>query len=210
MSHVIVGRASELDRIAATLASAAAGEASALVLRGEPGVGKSTLLDAARARADGFLVLATSGVESEAELPCAGLHQLLWPLLGALDALPSPQAAALRAALALDSGAATDRFAVYAGTLGLLAAAAEEQPLLCLVEDAHWLDTVSAEALTFAARRLTGERVAMLFAVRAERGGVRERPATRADRRPPRRHGECAWCWTTRRRRSRLASPRRC
>ena len=114
-------------------------------------------------------------MESEAELPCAGLHQLLRPVLGHLDDLPAPQAAALRAALAIDVGASTERFAVYVGTLGLLAAAAEHEPLLCLIEDAHWLDTVSAEALVFAARRLEAEPVAMVFAARTG-----ERPFTAA------------------------------
>jgi DNA-binding CsgD family transcriptional regulator len=164
--HVLVGRAEELARVRALLDSARAGRAAALVLRGEPGIGKSTLLEWAAEHADGLRVLRAAGVESEAELPCAGLHQLLRPLLSHLDGLPEPQRRSMRAALALDAGGETDRFAVYLGTLGLLAAGAEAQPTLCLVEDAHWLDTVSAQALTFSARRLEAEPLAMLFAAR--------------------------------------------
>ena len=163
---MLVGRSAELERIGALVAAARDGRAGALVLRGEPGIGKTALLEWAAEHADRFRVLRAVGVESEAELPCAGLHQLLRPLLGRLDELPAPQAAALRAALAIDTSASTERFAVYVGTLGLLAAAAEHEPLLCLIEDAHWLDTVSAEALVFAARRLEAEPVAMLFAAR--------------------------------------------
>ena len=125
------------------------------------------------------------GVVSEVELAWAGLHQFLRPILGLLDDLPAPQAAALRAALALDAGGSAERFAVYAGTLGLIAAAAEYEPLLCVVEDAHWLDVASAEALVFAARRLDAEPVAFLFAARARSARSRTAsPPSRSCRSP--------------------------
>ena len=167
---MLVGRVDELGRIDSLLASARAGQAGALVLRGEPGIGKTALLAWANEQATGFQVLRATGVQSEAELASAGLHQLLRPLLPHLDSLPDAQRLALRAALALDPGTGTDPLAVYAGTLGLIAAGAEDGPLLCLIDDAHWLDAVSAEALAFAARRLLAEPVAMLFAARPEEG----------------------------------------
>jgi DNA-binding CsgD family transcriptional regulator len=171
---MLVGRAAELERIDDVLSAARGGRSRALVLRGEAGIGKTALLDWAAGRYPELAVLRAVGVESEAELACAGLHALLRPLLAHLDDLPARQAAALRAALAIDATASTDRFGVYVGTLGLLAAAAERGPLLCLVDDAHWLDSLSAEALVFAARRLDAEPVAMLFAART---GERPFPA---------------------------------
>jgi DNA-binding CsgD family transcriptional regulator len=165
---MLVGRSRELDRIEALLGGARTGRPGVLVIRGEAGIGKTALLECAAEAAHGFRVLRTTGVESEAELGSAGLHQLLHPLVGHLDELPGPQAAALRAAFALDAMASTDRFAIYAGTLGLIAAAAEAHPLLCLIDDAHWLDSVSAEALVFAARRLQADAVVMLFSARPE------------------------------------------
>ena len=172
---MLVGRSHELDRIDALVAAARGGRAGALVVRGEPGIGKTALLEQSVTRAAGFRVLRAAGVESEAELACAGLHALLRPVLARLEALPAPQAAAMRAALALGPAGAADRFAVYAGTLGLLAAAGEDAPVLCVVDDAHWLDALSADALLFAARRLAAERVAILFAART---GDRPFPAT--------------------------------
>jgi DNA-binding CsgD family transcriptional regulator len=163
---MLVGRSEELDRIGSLLERARAGHAGALVLRGEPGIGKTALLDHARTSAMGCCVLRAVGVQSEAELACAGLHQLLRPLLPRVDDLPPPQAAALRATFAVDASVATERFTVYLATLGLIAAAAESAPVLCVVDDAHWLDTMSAEALAFVARRLDAEPVAMLFATR--------------------------------------------
>ena len=111
-------------------------------------------------------VLSARGVESEAELPFAALHQLLRPALGELDGLPAPQAAALRRALGLADGAAPERFLVFAGCLSLLSELAERRPVLCLVDDAHWLDEASADALRFVARRLGAEGIAMLFGAR--------------------------------------------
>jgi DNA-binding CsgD family transcriptional regulator len=163
---VLVGRESECSRIEALLADARAGQSAAIVVRGEPGIGKTALLDYAAARASGLRVLRTEGIESETELPFAALHDLSRPILGEIDRLPEPQRAALRGALALAPVQPVERFAVHAATLGLLAAAAGPGPVLCLIDDAQWLDVDSAEALAFACRRLGAEGIAMLFAER--------------------------------------------
>jgi DNA-binding CsgD family transcriptional regulator len=136
------------------------------VVRGDPGVGKTALLDYLVARASGCRVAHAAGVESEMELVYAGLHQLLTPMLGRLERLPAPQANALRTAFGLSSGPAPDRFLVGLATLSLLAEVAEEHPLVCLVDDAQWLDRASAQVLGFAARRLAAESVGMVFAAR--------------------------------------------
>jgi DNA-binding CsgD family transcriptional regulator len=144
-----------------------------LVIRGEAGVGKSVLLRYAAKQASGFRVARIYGVESEMELPFAGLHQLCAPMLAQLDALPQPQQRALRVALGLAAGDPPDRFLVALGALTLLAGVAEERPLLCSVDDAQWLDAASRQVLGFVARRLLAEPVAMVFAVR-DPGGDRE------------------------------------
>lgn len=159
------GRGTEQAEIEALLGSARAGVSGALVLRGEPGIGKTALLREAVADAAGMRVLRSAGIESEAELPFAGLHQLLRGELHRLGALPAPQRRALSGAFGLGD-AVGDRFMVGAGVLSLLAEVAEESPVLCVVDDAHWLDRASAEALLFAARRLDREGVAVLLAVR--------------------------------------------
>lgn len=134
---------------------------------GEPGIGKSALLAYAQQQAQGMRVLHARGVEAEAELPFSGLYELLRPLLGYIDEVPERQADALRGAFGL--GPPLDaRLLIGAGTLSLLAAAAEKRPLLCLVDDAHWLDAASADALVFSARRLEADPVAMLFAARED------------------------------------------
>jgi DNA-binding CsgD family transcriptional regulator len=135
-------------------------------VRGEPGLGKTALFDRVAADADGAAVLRVRGVEAEHGLAFAALHQLLRPVLPLAADLPEPQRDALEHSLALSPGPAADRLAIGAATLGLLAAAASELPVVCLVDDANWLDAQSADALVFAARRLGPERVAMLFAVR--------------------------------------------
>ena len=163
---MLVGRGSERARIDKVLEAARQSQSGVLVLRGEPGIGKTTLLDYANERADGFRVLRATGVQSESELAFAALHELLRPALDRLDALPPQQRQALRTALGLGEPAEVDRFAVYAGTLGRLAQLSEETPLLCLVDDAQWIDSPSAEALRFAARRFSDEPVAVLFAAR--------------------------------------------
>jgi DNA-binding CsgD family transcriptional regulator len=149
------------------LASAKASQSQVLVLRGEAGVGKSALVDYLVANATECQTLRAAGVESEMELAFAGLHQLCLPLMGQMDRLPGPQRDALAVAFGLSAGSVPDRFLVGLAVLSLLAEAAEEQPLVCVVDDAQWLDQVSAQTLAFVARRLLAERVALVFAVRA-------------------------------------------
>ncbi|HEY5659637.1 MAG TPA: LuxR C-terminal-related transcriptional regulator [Gaiellaceae bacterium] len=168
---MLIGRERERGQLDALLKDARLGRGRALILRGSAGIGKTALLDYAVQQASGFEVLHYTAVESEAELPFAGLQALLAPLLVRLPEIPEPQAHALRAALALDSSEKTNRLAVYAGALSLFGAAAERVPLLVVGDDAHWLDRPSAEALTFVARRLTAESLALLFAVREGEGG---------------------------------------
>ena len=163
----LVGRAPERAAIDRLLADARGSRGGALVLRGEAGYGKSALLDYALSRSAGMQVLRAVGVEPEAELPFAALHQLLRPTLGYLDRLPAVQATALRGALGIGEGNADNRFVVALAVLSLLAEAATDAPLLCVVDDAQWLDQPSADALSFAARRLEAERIAMLFAARS-------------------------------------------
>ncbi|MBM7783378.1 helix-turn-helix transcriptional regulator [Tenggerimyces flavus] len=160
------GRENEQAAIDALLDGARAGTSGALVLRGEPGIGKTALLRYAADRADGLRVLRGSGTEFESELPFAGLHLLLRPALDRLDALPARQREALTSAFGLGEVGAVDRFMIGAGVLSLLAELAENEPVVCLVDDAHWLDRASAEALRFAARRLDREGVVLLFAIR--------------------------------------------
>jgi DNA-binding CsgD family transcriptional regulator len=166
---VLYGRGAEEQAIGEVLARARGGRSGVLVIRGEAGIGKSALLEQAAREAADMAVLRGSGVETEAELPFAGLHMILRTVLGRLGNLPPPQAAALRGALALPGGedrAVDDRFLVGLGVLTMLSELAEEQPLLCLIDDAQWLDRASADALFFAARRLDAEGIAMLFAAR--------------------------------------------
>jgi DNA-binding CsgD family transcriptional regulator len=169
---MLYGRGEQLAAIDGLLDGMRSGRASALVLRGEAGIGKTALLDAAQERAAGARVLRVAGVESEAELPFAALHALLRPALGEIDALPQRQAAALRGALGMAEATVVDRFGVGLGVLSLIAELAEEQPVLVLTDDAQWLDGASADALVFAARRLQAERAAVLLAARDEAPGA--------------------------------------
>ncbi|GAA2101588.1 LuxR family transcriptional regulator [Streptomyces albiaxialis] len=165
----LVGRDVELARIRRLLTDARDARSGVLALRGAAGIGKSVLLDHAVAAAGaegGMRVVRGAGVESDSELAYGGLHQLLFPHLGRLDALPAPQATALRCAFGLAEGDEANRFLISAGTLSLLADLAEEAPLLCVVDDLQWLDQGSVEALLFAARRFVADPIAMLFAVR--------------------------------------------
>jgi DNA-binding CsgD family transcriptional regulator len=162
----LLGRPAERAALDRQLDRARAGRSAALVVHGEPGIGKTALLGYAAARAAGFRVARASGVESEMELPFAGLHQLCMPMLARLGRLPGPQRHALRVALGLADGPAPDRFLVGLAVLSLLAGVAEDQPLACLVDDAQWLDQASAQSLSFAARRLQAEAVVMVFATR--------------------------------------------
>jgi hypothetical protein len=150
------------------LAEARSGRSGALVLHGEPGVGKSILLSHAVELSDGMRVLQATGVESEIDLAFAALHELVRPVLHLADRLTGPQAQALLGALGIADHVGRDRFLVAAATLSLLSEAAEEGPVLCVIDDAHWLDGPSVEALAFAARRLDAEGVVVLAASREE------------------------------------------
>jgi DNA-binding CsgD family transcriptional regulator len=165
---VLHGRSAERSLIAGLLDGARASRSGVLVIRGAPGAGKSALLHDAIAGASDARLLLARGAETETELPFAALHQLLRPLFDRVDRLPAHQARALRGALGVEPAAGDDRFLVALAVLGLLADAAEDAPLLCVVDDAHWLDESSAATLLFVARRLEAERVAMLFAARDE------------------------------------------
>ncbi|HYY85355.1 MAG TPA: AAA family ATPase, partial [Beijerinckiaceae bacterium] len=163
---VLLGRADERELLDRLLENVRAGQSAVLVVRGEAGVGKTALLHYCARQASGFRVARIAGVESEMELPFAGLHQLCAPVLGRLGALPEPQQVALGVALGLSSGPAPDRFLVGLAALGLLAEVAAERPLLCLVDDAQWLDGASGQVLGFVARRLLAESVAIVFGLR--------------------------------------------
>ena len=163
---MLIGRSAETAAIDRLVADARAGRSGVLVVRGEAGVGKSALLEQAQAAADGLTVLQGVGVEFESELAYAALHQILRPAFDRIPRLPEPQAMALRAAFALSNETVSERFRVSLGVLGLLSELAEEQPVLCLVDDAQWLDEASADALIFAARRFVAEPLVLLFAAR--------------------------------------------
>ena len=169
----LLGRRSESAALDRLLDGTRAGRSAVLVLRGEPGIGKTVLLHYAAGRATGFRVARAGGIESEMELPFAGLHQLCVPMLDRLERLPDPQRDALRVAFGLAEGTAPDRFLVGLAVLSLLADVAAEQPLACLVDDVQWLDRSSVQCLAFAARRLLAEPVALIFAVRGP-GDARE------------------------------------
>jgi len=172
---MMLGRTAERALIDGLLTGARAGRSAALVLTGEPGIGKTTLIGYAIEQATGLQVLSARGYEDESEIPFAGLADLLRPLLAGLDELPAPQAAALRSALALGPPVAGDRFTVCAATVGILAAASETAPLLIVVDDLQWLDASSREAVLFAGRRLHADGIALLLATRdpADAAGLR-------------------------------------
>ena len=166
LAAMLLGRELETTRIDSLIDGACKGRSGALVLTGEPGIGKTALLDYAAARAEGMTVLTARGIESEAELPFVALADLLRPVMALIDRIPGAQAAALEAALALGPPAAGDRFTVCAGVLSLLAAAADDAPVLVLIDDAHSVDRSSLQAVLFAARRLDAEGVALFIARR--------------------------------------------
>jgi hypothetical protein len=163
---VRIGRDVEKGRIDDLIDDVRARRGGALVVRGEAGVGKSALLEHAAGAAHDLRILRATGIQSEAELAFATLHALLHPLAAELESLPRPQADALRSDLALGPSAPGDAFATFAGVLGLLVAAADRQPVLVLLDDAHLVDRSSAHALGFALRRLRDEPVGVLLAIR--------------------------------------------
>ena len=163
---MLLGRERELEAIDQALAAARLGKSSRLLIRGEPGIGKTALLEHAVRRAGAMRVLAARGVEFEADVPFAGLHDLLHPTLGLLDRLPPIHAAALRSSLGLGPRIESDRLIIGGAVLGLVSTYAEEAPLLITVDDAQWLDRASAEAIGFATRRLFADPVAIFIALR--------------------------------------------
>ena len=163
---MFVGRERERARIDRLLQDARAGRSGALLLHGDAGIGKTALMRWAIGRASGMRILRARGIETESDIPFAGLADLLAPLLDRVDDIPEVQARALRGALALGPAAPHDRFTVPAGLLSLLAGAAEEQPLLVAIDDAQWLDEASVEAFLFAGRRVEAEGIAMLGSLR--------------------------------------------
>jgi hypothetical protein len=163
---MLLGRKDERLALNGLFARAREGRSGVLALVGEPGIGKTALLEHAAENTDGMRILRARGIESEAEIPFAGLAELLRPTLSALDRIPVPQATALAGALALGPAHPQDRFAIGAATLSLLSASAEDTPLALLVDDAHSLDRSSAEAILFAARRLLADPIALVLTVR--------------------------------------------
>ncbi len=162
----LLGRASECALLDGLIEDVRRGEGRSLVLRGEAGIGKSALLQYLIECAAGFRVVRAVGVESEMELAYASLHQLCGPLLDRLGRLPAPQREALEIVFGLSAGAAPDRFLVGLGVLSLFSEVSEERPLLCVIDDAQWLDQASALTLAFVARRLLAEPVGIVFAAR--------------------------------------------
>ncbi|MGA8125036.1 MAG: AAA family ATPase, partial [Mycobacterium sp.] len=162
----LVGRHRECAVLDRLIDAVRAGESRALVVSGEAGVGKTALLDYLAGQASECRVERAAGVQSEMELPFAALHQLCAPMLEKLRAVPAPQRDALKIAFGMSSGSAPDRFLVGLALLSLLSEVAEEQPLVCVVDDEQWLDRASAQVLGFVARRLGAESVGLIFAAR--------------------------------------------
>ncbi|NUU20693.1 MAG: ATP-binding protein, partial [Streptomycetaceae bacterium] len=184
---MLFGRDQEVSTLTRLLDEAREGRGSALVVRGPAGIGKTALLGATAgyAEARGFTTLRATGIESEAGLPFAALQMLLAPVRDRIEALPAPQADALRGAFGLAEPVGSDdaRFLLGLGLLTLLGDLAEEAPVLCLVDDTQWVDGPSAAALAFAARRLRAERVAVVFAARgADEDGARDEDGSAAQR----------------------------
>jgi predicted ATPase len=164
------GRARERKALDDLLGRVRGGESAVLVIRGEAGIGKTALMRYCARQASGCRLAQIHGVESEMELPLAALHQLCTPMLSSLGALPEPQQRALRVAFGLAVEPAPDRFVLGLAVLSLLAENAAERPLICLVDDAQWLDEASSQVLGFVGRRLLAEPVGLLFAVREAAG----------------------------------------
>src|SRR3984893_9251913 len=160
------GRSREREQLARLLTGIRSGRSGVVFVRGEAGIGKTALLEQLVEQAAGCIVARATGVQADMELPFAGLQQLFGSMLGPLERLPGPQREAVEVAFGLRSGPAPDRFEVGLAMLGLLAEVAEQEPLVCAIDDAQWLDQASARTLAFVARRLMAESVALVFAVR--------------------------------------------
>jgi AAA ATPase domain len=163
---MLLGRGLETSRLDELISAAAGGRGGALVIEGEPGVGKTALLEDAAQRASRLLVLRVAGMQSELALPYAALHQLCARMIGRRDRLPAPQADAIAVALGGLAGRPPDRFLVSLAALGLLSDLAGERPLLCLIDDAQWIDQESLQALAFVARRAEADSFALVFSTR--------------------------------------------
>ena len=172
----LLGRQRERDVLDRVLEAARDGQGGVLAVYGEPGVGKTALLDYAIEAGADFRVARTVGVDGEMELAFAALQQLCAPILDLRDRLPDPQRDALKVAFGLSAGRAPNPFLVGLAVLGLLSDAAEERPLLCVVDDAQWLDAASARTLAFVARRLLAEKIALVFATRQPGAALRGLP----------------------------------
>src|SRR4051812_49074596 len=179
-SRRLFGRQREIAVLERLLSTAREGHGAVLVVYGDPGVGKTALLEYISATAQDFRVVRTAGVEGEMELDYAALQQLCSPILEYSDRLPDPQRDALGVAFGLSAGQPPNPFLVGLAVLGLLSEAAERQPLLCVVDDAHWLDDASTRALALIARRLLAEGVALIFVTRSVSNGLARFPQLRA------------------------------
>jgi DNA-binding CsgD family transcriptional regulator len=168
----LIGRRAECDVLDRLVAAVRAGESRALVVHGEPGVGKTALLEYLAGQASGCRVTRVAGVQSEMELAFAVVHQLCAPMLDRLERLPAPQCAALETAFGLSAGPAPDRFLIGLAVLGLLAEVAGDRPLVYIVDDEQWLDSASAQVLAFVARRLGAESVGLVFGARVPTGDL--------------------------------------
>ncbi len=179
----------ECEYLDAVLADALAGRSRSVVLRGDAGAGKSALIDFVTEQSSGWHVASAVGIESEMELDYSGLHQLCAQMLDDLDRLPAPQRSALATVFGYEEGPAPDRLLVGLATLSLLADAADRQPLLCMIDDAHWLDDASAQIILFVARRLLAEQIALVCAARTDLGDnvLVGLPALAVDRSPRQR-----------------------
>ncbi|GAA3583175.1 LuxR family transcriptional regulator [Nonomuraea rosea] len=175
----VLGRDGEIEQLESLLRHAAEGRGGGVVLHGEPGIGKTALLSYAEEHATGFLVLRAVGVAPEADLAYAALHQLLLPALGSIGDLPGPQAQALHVLFGRAHGTAPDPFMVALSALSLLSLLAEERPVLCVVDDAHWADQPTLKTLAFVARRLGDEPIALALAARADEGHATDLPDLR-------------------------------
>ncbi|HEY6495885.1 MAG TPA: AAA family ATPase, partial [Trebonia sp.] len=177
----LTNRTSECGELDGLIGAVRAGQSRVLVLHGEPGVGKTALLDYLDRQAAGCRVLRALGVQSEMELAFAGVHQLCAPVLDQLEMLPGPQRDALRTTFGLSQGSVPDRFLLSLAVLGLLSDVADERPVICVIDDAQWLDRASAQVLAFVARRLAADPVGLVFAARAvpdELAGLPDLPVT--------------------------------